>query len=196
MCGAVCWTDHHLIIAKLNLHKNDWMFKAENWSYPKFFLPDFVKMPSTYSNIQPRHRSSLVNNLRDCVWCCIRVSWAKFKKTQRLVWWELQWDYSATWGEKISVQGSYWGPNLQTKEGCKSLCSNVKLKLRQMHDSRLSKKADEIQDYADRNDMKNFYMALKKFMVQLIWIITPPQWRWNHADHWQGLDHGKIDWTF
>ena len=36
------------------------------------------------------------------------------------------------------------------------------MKLRQMHDSWLSKKAEEIQGYADRNDMKNFYDGLKE----------------------------------
>lgn len=36
------------------------------------------------------------------------------------------------------------------------------LKLRQMHDSWLCKKADEIQIYADRNNMKNFYDGFKE----------------------------------
>jgi hypothetical protein len=37
----------------------------------------------------------------------------------------------------------------------------VQRELRQMQDTWLSKKADEIQSYADRNDMKRFYDALK-----------------------------------
>ncbi|XP_072166150.1 uncharacterized protein [Diadema setosum] len=37
----------------------------------------------------------------------------------------------------------------------------VQLELRQMQDAWFSDKADEIQSYADRNDMKNFYGALK-----------------------------------
>ena len=42
------------------------------------------------------------------------------------------------------------------------MCSNVQLKLRQIHDSWLNEKADEIQEYADRIDMKNFYDGIKE----------------------------------
>ena len=38
----------------------------------------------------------------------------------------------------------------------------IQQKLRQMQDSWLSNKADEIQGYADRHDMKNVYDALKE----------------------------------
>ena len=40
--------------------------------------------------------------------------------------------------------------------------STICLKLRQMQDFWLSNKADEIQGYADRNDMKTFYDGLKE----------------------------------
>ena len=39
---------------------------------------------------------------------------------------------------------------------------NVELKLGQMQDTWLSIKADEIQQYADKHDMKSFYNALKE----------------------------------
>ena len=48
------------------------------------------------------------------------------------------------------------------KDALKSIRSSVQLKLREMQDSWLSAKADEIQSFADRKDMKNFYSSLKE----------------------------------
>ena len=42
-----------------------------------------------------------------------------------------------------------------------SICSTVQRRLRQMQDSWLNQKAEEIQNYADKNDMKRFYDAIK-----------------------------------
>ena len=41
------------------------------------------------------------------------------------------------------------------------MCKTVQTKLRDRQDSWLSKKADEIQSFADRKDMKKFFDALK-----------------------------------
>ena len=41
------------------------------------------------------------------------------------------------------------------------ICKTVQNRLRDMQDSRLSKKAEEIQSFADRKDMKKFHDALK-----------------------------------
>ena len=43
----------------------------------------------------------------------------------------------------------------------RSIRGKVQCELRKMQDSWLSARADEIQGYADRNDSKNFYSALK-----------------------------------
>ena len=48
------------------------------------------------------------------------------------------------------------------KDTWKSICNNIEAKLRMMQDSWLSKKADDIQNYADKNDMKNFYDGIKE----------------------------------
>ena len=42
-----------------------------------------------------------------------------------------------------------------------NICKTVQTRLRDMQDSWLSKKADEIQSFADRKDMKKFFDALK-----------------------------------
>ena len=48
------------------------------------------------------------------------------------------------------------------KDALKNVCRNLQRKLRQLQDTWLSSKADEIQGYADRKDMKNFYAGLKE----------------------------------
>ena len=42
-----------------------------------------------------------------------------------------------------------------------NICKTVQNRLRDMQDSWLSKKAEEIQSFADRKDMKKFHDALK-----------------------------------
>ena len=44
----------------------------------------------------------------------------------------------------------------------KSIRSKMQLKLRELQDTWLSRKEDEIQLAADRNDMKSFYSGLKE----------------------------------
>ena len=48
------------------------------------------------------------------------------------------------------------------KDALRNMRSTIQLKLRQMQDSWLSNKADKIQGYADRNDMKKFYDGLEE----------------------------------
>ena len=48
------------------------------------------------------------------------------------------------------------------KDALRSIRRTVKLKLREMQGSWLSARADEIQSYADQNDMKNIYSSLKE----------------------------------
>ncbi len=48
------------------------------------------------------------------------------------------------------------------KDPLRNKRSTIQQKLRQMQDSWLSNKADEIQGYADRKDMKNFYACIKE----------------------------------
>ena len=52
--------------------------------------------------------------------------------------------------------------NPTKKDALKRMRSAVQLKLRQLQDAWLSNKADAIQSYADRKDMKNFYASLKE----------------------------------
>ena len=51
--------------------------------------------------------------------------------------------------------------SVSNKAAYSNICKTVQTRLRDMQDSLLSSKADEIQSFADRKDMKNFFEALK-----------------------------------
>ena len=51
--------------------------------------------------------------------------------------------------------------------------NNVQQRLRQMQDSWLSNKADEIEGFADRNDMKTFYDGLKEVYGSTTSDVSP-----------------------
>ena len=59
--------------------------------------------------------------------------------------------------EKHQKQKAY----LNDTSSVSNICKTVKTRLRDMQDSWLSSKADEIQSFADRKDMKKFFDALK-----------------------------------
>ena len=52
--------------------------------------------------------------------------------------------------------------SITKKDTLRNVRSTLQAKLRQMQDSWLSSRAEEIQGFADRNDMKNFYDGLKE----------------------------------
>ena len=52
-----------------------------------------------------------------------------------------------------------------SKTAYSNICMTVQTKLRDMQDSWLSKKADEIQSFADRKNMKKFLMHSRQYMV-------------------------------
>ena len=51
--------------------------------------------------------------------------------------------------------------SVSSKTAYSNICKTVQTRLRDMQDFWLSKKADEIQSFADRQDMKRFFDALK-----------------------------------
>ena len=51
--------------------------------------------------------------------------------------------------------------SVSKKAAYNNICKTVQNRLRDMQDSWLSKKAEEIQSFADRKDMKKFHEALK-----------------------------------
>ena len=60
-----------------------------------------------------------------------------------------------------------------SKTAYNNICKTVQNRLRDMQDSWLSKKAEEIQSFADRKDMKKFHDALKTIYGQKSSGATP-----------------------
>ena len=65
--------------------------------------------------------------------------------------------------EKHQKHGAYLSDtsSVSNKVAYSNICKTVQTRLRDMDDSWLSSKVDEIQYFADRKDMKKFFDALK-----------------------------------
>ena len=63
--------------------------------------------------------------------------------------------------------------SVSSKTAYSNICKTVQTRLRDMQDSWLRKKADEIQSFADRKDMKQFFDALKTVYGPKSSGITP-----------------------
>ena len=64
--------------------------------------------------------------------------------------------------------------SVSKKAAYNNICKTVQNRLRDMQDSWLSKKAEEIQSFADRKDMKKFHDALKTIYGQK--VLVPPHY--------------------
>ena len=77
------------------------------------------------------------------------------------------------------------------KDTLRSICSTVQLKLHKMQDSWMSTRADEIQGYTDKNDMKTFYSSLKEVFSPTNAGSSVSEYRWNQA-HIKEQDPGEV----
>ena len=83
-------------------------------------------------------------------------------QTPRLVWWEWQRNSGTPWRETPKTQGFLRNTSsVSSKTAYSNICKTVQTRLRDMQDSWLRKKDDEIQSFADRKDKKKFFDALK-----------------------------------
>ena len=176
MCGAECWTDHRLIVARLNLHiqpkrrpqgakapKRVNVNKLKTDDAKKSFVEtlaehlESVKVESqTVESFWKDIRETVYNTAMECLGPISRKhqDWFDENCTEIIKMMEEKRSAYKIHMEDPSSKGK--------RDSWKSLCSNIQAKLRQMHDAWLSKKADDIQSCADRNDMKNFYDGLKE----------------------------------
>ena len=90
-----------------------------------------------------------------------------YQKTQRLVWGEPCQDHGPQRKKKCTAHRAHFHEPRCTikKDVLRSIHSTVQLKLHEMQDSWLSTWTDEIQGYTDKNDMKLFTAAWRKFSV-------------------------------
>ena len=175
MCGADCWTDHRLIISKTKLHIQS-MRRPQGQKIAKLLNTHKLKLQS----VQHELAITLERQLNEGT----GNDWDSLKTTVHSA--ALQVLGMATrnhqdWFNDNDVviqnlleekrklyQAHESDPTSESKKDAYvSKRGEVQRKLRNMHDTWLSNKADEIQGYADRHDMKRFFDSLKT-------IYSPP----------------------
>ena len=175
ICGADCWTDHRLVVSKLNLRIQP-VRRPQGKKVPKKLDVSKLKQDSK--------RQAFVNDL------CSRLdalehssedvdeSWTVFRDTvhssamdclgpvsrKHQDWFdENDKEIQGLLEEKHQKHKAYLRntSSVSSKTAYSNICKTVQTRLRDMQDSWLRKKADEIQSFADRKDMKKFFDALK-----------------------------------
>ena len=176
MCGAECWTDHRLIRSKLKIHILPKRRPQTNTT-PKRLNVSQLTTDST--------KDMFVNTLTDklnqielddqdveAAWRTLHstvhstaVECLGFPKRNHKDWFDENCtEIKQLLDQKHQAYKAHIDDPRSTskKEGLKTARRLVQTQLRKMQDSWLSQKADEIQSYAERNDMKNFYKAIKE----------------------------------
>ncbi len=187
MCGADCWTDHRLIISKLNLHiqpKRRPQGKTTSRRLHLAGLEDQFFRQYFSDTLDSR----LENLSADS--CNIEDDWAAFRcevyatskeilgcTTRKHQDWfdENDIEIQALLDEKHRLHKVYLN---DTKSQVKktAFCNarkQVQFKLRKMKDNWLKNKSKEIQTYADTNNSKKFYSAVKAIYGPLVSGTTP-----------------------
>ena len=170
MCGADCWTDR-LVVSKLNLRIQT-VRRPQGKKVPKKLDVSKLKQDSK--------RQAFVNDL------CSRLdalehssedvdeSWTVFRDTvhssamdslgpvsrKHQDWFDEN-DKAIQGLLEENAKNTRLTSEISSKTAYSNICKTVQSRLRDMQDSWLSKKADEIQSFTDRKDMKKFFDALK-----------------------------------
>ncbi|XP_046846769.1 uncharacterized protein LOC124440415 [Xenia sp. Carnegie-2017] len=173
MCGAECWTDHRLIISKMNIRikpkrrpqgcmtkKRINVAKLKNLQTSAALSTD---LDSKIANFNPGGNvEEDWQSFRDTVHSTA-VQVLGYPSRHQHDWFdENDEEIQALLDEKHRLHRAYQDDptSVYKKNAFASARRTVQCKLRAMRDSWLSAKADEIQAYADRNDTKRFYEAL------------------------------------
>lgn len=175
MCGAECWTDHRLLISKMNLRITP----------PR--RPQGIKVPKRLDVSRLKNdltRQQLADQLeRDLPSCTdpladVEAEWTRLRDviyssaldavgpvTRKHQDWfdENNSRIQALLEEKHQLHRALLNDPASTSKKAAFSASKqtVQRALRQMQDQWFSEKADAIQEYADRKDMKNFYSAIR-----------------------------------
>ncbi|KAF7252753.1 Craniofacial development protein 2 [Varanus komodoensis] len=156
MPSADCWTDHRLIISKFSLHIKPKRRPQGNKAVMKKINVSKLRKPNTAASLA----EDLDNQLSELLG---RTGNASGILKQQDWFDENNEEIKALLAEKHRLHHAHQNDLLSTAK--KNIFNNahrtVQNKLRKMQDSWLSAKADEIQKFADRNDAKQFYEALR-----------------------------------
>ena len=175
MCGADCWTDHRLVVSKLNLHIQP-VRQPQGKKVPKKLDVSKLKQDSkrqAFVNDLCSHLDALEYISED-----VDESWTVFRDTihssamdslgpvsrKHQDWFdENDKKIQGLLEEKHQKHKAYLRntSSVSSKTAYSNICKTVQTRLRDMQDSWLRKKADEIQSFADRKDMKKFFDALR-----------------------------------
>ena len=174
MCGAECWTDHRLLVSKLNLIIHP-LRRPQGANCPKRINVSRLSCATVKNSLAEdlSHRLQSLETstdiqeaweaLRDCVHtAAVEVVGSSSRRHQD--WFDENDEYikELLEAKHLLHRAFLKDPSSsKKKQEFAKAKSVVQRKLRQMQDSWLKARAEEIQSYADRNDSKNFYRALK-----------------------------------
>lgn len=176
MCGADCWTDHRLIVSKFRLRilpmrrpqgqktaKRLNVSKLKSSRVAEEFVDDLEgRLPDT-----PQEDGTSVEEqwtaFRDAVYTTALEHLGPAIRRNQDWFDENDEEIQALLTEKHQHYRAHQNDptSLAKKDAFTNARRKVQKKLREMQDSWFSKKADEIQGYADSHDIKRFYDALK-----------------------------------
>ena len=176
LCGAECWTDHRLIISKLKICIQPKRRPQGRKTLKRLNITK-LNCASTKQSLETalegKLRSTTLNNTNiETVWTNFRdliystASQILGPATRKHQDWfdDNCVEIKQMLAEKHQLHKRHISnPRSSTvTDSYNSIRRVIQQKLRWMRDSWLNKKADEIQQYADRHDMKNFYNAIKE----------------------------------
>ena len=176
MCGAECWTDHRLITSKFKLRIQP-MRRPQGQKTAKRLNASKLKSTKTVTNFSSDIEDKL-SGAATTDQTSVDEQWAAFRDTvystalehfgpagrRNQDWFdENNESIEALLNEKQQLFRAHQNdPTSQAKKDAfKNAKGKVQKELREMQDNWLTKKAEEIQAYADRHDTRRFYDALK-----------------------------------
>ena len=176
ICGAKCCTDHCPIISKLNLHTQPLRRPQGKKTLKRLAINKLnsndVKQLLTDSLDKQLESVSLENQKVETAWStlCETVYNIAYKCLGPSIKKHKDWfdencsEISQLLEEKQSVHKALLDePSSAAKKQALNLVrKTIQQRLHHMQDSLLSKKVNEIQGFANKNNMKNFYSGLKE----------------------------------
>ena len=175
MCGADCWTDHRLVVSKLNLRiqparrpqgkkapKRLDVSKLNKDSMRQDFLTDICNQldAMNLSSEDPEENWTVFHKTV----LSSAASTLGHPSRKHQDWFDENDDeIQRLLEEKHRLLKAHQDDtsSVSKKAAYSNICKTVQTKLRDMQDSWLRKKTEEIQSFADRKDMKKFHDALK-----------------------------------
>ena len=175
MCGAECWTDHRLLISKLNIRIQPQRRPQEkktskrldvkklNSDHIKQALTEKLDSKLQNQNFDTQDPESEWATFREIVYSAASEMVGANKRKHTDWFDENNKRIQSLLDEKHRLHRAHINNPSSTvkKVAVCNIKRNIQLELRRIQYKWLNKKSDEIQCFADRNDLKNFYSTLK-----------------------------------